>query len=115
MEKEYKLAVIGMGYVGLPLAIEFSKFYHVVGFDINKERIKNLQNNIDSNFEIEIQNQSNLKYTSIINDIKDSNLYIVTVPTPVSKDNLPDFKQISSGNLVLLDIKGLYDNSTWQL
>ena len=80
MEKDYKIAIIGLGYVGLPLAIAFSKFYNVVGFDINKERIKNLKNNIDCNFDIEIQNHSNLKYTSIINDIKDANIYIVLRP-----------------------------------
>ena len=85
MEKDYKIAIIGLGYVGLPLAVAFSRFYNVVGFDINKERIKNLQNNIDCNFDVEIQTNSNLKYTPLINDIKDSNIYIVTVPTPVTK------------------------------
>ena len=90
MKKDYKIAIIGLGYVGLPLAIAFSKYYNVVGFDINKERIKDLQNHIDSNFDIKIQNNSNLKYSSLINDIKDSNIYIVTVPTPVTNDNIPD-------------------------
>ena len=61
MEKDYKIAIIGLGYVGLPLAIAFSKHYNVVGFDINKERIKDLQNNIDSNLDIKIQNTPNLK------------------------------------------------------
>ena len=101
MEKDYKIAIIGLGYVGLPLAIAFSKFYNVVGFDINKERIKNLQNNIDSNCDIDIQNQDNLKFTSIINDIKDSNIYIVTVPTPVTKDNTPDLTLLKSATKML--------------
>ena len=74
MEKDYKIAIIGLGYVGLPLAIAFSKHYNVVGFDINKERIKDLQNNIDSNLDIKIQKTSNLKYSSLTNDIKDSNI-----------------------------------------
>jgi UDP-N-acetyl-D-galactosamine dehydrogenase len=101
MKKEYKIAIIGLGYVGLPLAIAFSKFYNVVGFDIDNERIKNLQNNIDSNFDIEIQHHSNLKYTSLINDIKDSNIYIVTVPTPVTKDNIPDLTLLKSATKML--------------
>ena len=101
MEKDYKIAIIGLGYVGLPLAIAFSKFYNVVGFDINKERIKDLQNNIDSNFDIKIQNNSNLKYSSIINDIKDVNIYIVTVPTPVTNDNIPDLTLLKSATELL--------------
>ena len=101
MEKEYKISVIGMGYVGLPLAIAFSKFYNVVGFDIKKKRIENLKNNIDCNFDVEIQNNSNLKFTSVINDIKESNIYIVTVPTPVTKENLPDLTLLKSATKML--------------
>lgn len=101
MEKEYKIAIIGLGYVGLPLAIAFSKFYQVIGFDINKARIKNLKNNIDCNFDVKVQTNSNLKYSTTINDIKDSNIYIVTVPTPVTKDNIPDLTALKTATKML--------------
>ena len=103
MEKDYKIAIIGLGYVGLPLAIEFSKFYNVVGFDINKERIRGLNNNIDSNFDVDIQDTDKLKFTSIINEVKDSNIYIVTVPTPVTKDNIPDLGLLKSATNIISD------------
>jgi UDP-N-acetyl-D-galactosamine dehydrogenase len=97
-----KIAIIGLGYVGLPLARLFSTKYNVVGFDINQTRIKELQNGHDSTLEVEdeilkaalktnIQNNDNGLYCSFdITDIKDCNYYIVTVPTPVDKNNRPD-------------------------
>lgn len=96
-----KIAVIGLGYVGLPLARLFASNYHVVGFDINKNRIEELRNGYDATFEVENQILKNVLKRSNndgiglfcsydISDIKDCNFYIVTVPTPVDKNNRPD-------------------------
>ncbi|MCV9927410.1 nucleotide sugar dehydrogenase [Flavobacterium sp. LS1R49] len=101
MEKNIKIAVIGLGYVGLPLARLFATKYAVVGFDINKSRIASLQSGIDTTLEVEDEilqkvlldktgNSIGLYCTSNIEDIKDCNYYIVTVPTPVDKNNRPD-------------------------
>lgn len=95
-----KIAVIGLGYVGLPLAIEFAKKYPVTGFDINKERIKQLQNGVDTTLETspaEIKavlshqkNKTGLSFSSNVHAIKNSNVFIVTVPTPLNRFNAPD-------------------------
>jgi UDP-N-acetyl-D-galactosamine dehydrogenase len=96
-----KIAVIGLGYVGLPLARLFATKYNVVGFDINKNRIEELRNGYDATFEVENQILKNVLKRSNnygiglfcsydISDIKDCNFYIVTVPTPVDKNNRPD-------------------------
>lgn len=90
-----KICVIGLGYVGLPLAHAFSEKYEVVGFDINKERIDELNNCIDRTLELD-KNQMReaikrgINFTMNIEDIKDSNIYIVTVPTPIKDNNDPD-------------------------
>lgn len=88
-----KISVIGLGYVGLPLAVEFGKKFDVVGFDINKERVQQLQNGIDQTQECsssELTSAIHLVYSDDIESIKDSNVYIVTVPTPVDKHFKPD-------------------------
>ncbi|MDR6403241.1 MULTISPECIES: nucleotide sugar dehydrogenase [Chryseobacterium] len=104
MEKQYKIAVIGLGYVGLPLARLFATQYPVVGFDINQKRIEELNTGEDSTLEVEnevlkavlmqespFQSAENGLYCSHnINDIQDANIYIITVPTPVDKHNRPD-------------------------
>ena len=96
------IAVIGLGYVGLPLAVEFSKYYPVVGFDINKRRIDELQNGMDFTLEVsetllkEVirphvpKSETGLFCTNIIDNISECNVYIITVPTPVDKNNRPD-------------------------
>lgn len=88
-----RIAVIGLGYVGLPLAVEFGKIYPVVGFDINNKRIEELKNGIDitkeSNAE-EINSSSNLIFSSEEKDLKDYNVFIVTVPTPINQFKSPD-------------------------
>lgn len=95
-----KIVVIGLGYVGLPLSVLFAKKYNVIGFDINKKRIHELENCTDNTHEIESQTlkelqygQSNnsIKFTNSIDLIKDADFYIVTVPTPTDKFNNPDF------------------------
>lgn len=89
--QEKKIAIIGLGYVGLPLAIEFGKKYFVKGFDINEERIFSLKNGEDSICEIS-KNEllNNIIYTSNPEDLRDCNIFIVTVPTPIDKYKSPD-------------------------
>ncbi|MFV9482476.1 nucleotide sugar dehydrogenase [Christiangramia sp. ASW11-125] len=100
-----KIAVIGLGYVGLPLARLFSSKYSVVGFDINNSRIAELKSGVDSTLEVDNKVlQASLKSTNDLrkglycssdkNDIKDCNIYIVTVPTPVDKNNRPDLTSL---------------------
>ncbi len=91
--KKIRLAVIGLGYVGLPLAVEFSKKRKVVGFDIKKSRINELNQGFDKTLEVNNGNfkiNKNLKLVNNINGIRDCNCYIVTVPTPINKINKPD-------------------------
>jgi len=119
--KSAKIAVIGLGYVGLPLAVEFSKKYSVIGFDIDRDRIDELKNNFDRTNEIpqEILEESNdLKLTFSKEDIAESNIYIVTVPTPVDRNNHPDFGplQLSSTMIASLLKKGdlvIYESTVY--
>ncbi len=93
MKKKLNIAILGMGYVGLPLAIESGKYFNTIGFDINKDKINNLKRNIDENNEVtknEIKKSKNLSFTSSINDISFCNFYIVCVPTPIDKNKKPD-------------------------
>ena len=96
---DIKIAVIGLGYVGLPLAVEFGKKYNVVGFDVNKKRINELKNKIDRTMEVyreDIEDAHYLSYTSDVQDIKDCKYYIVTVPTPIDENKKPDLKPLLS-------------------
>ena len=91
--KNDKIAIIGLGYVGLPLAVEFGKQYNCMGFDINKKRIVELNQGLDKTFEIDKKNIKSAKYlefTSNSKDLKHCNIYIITVPTPIDKYNNPD-------------------------
>ncbi len=91
--KSVKIGVIGLGYVGLPLAVEFGKKYSVLGFDINQERIKELKSGKDRTLEVskeELAEASQLSYSSALDDLKDVNVFIVTVPTPVDDFKRPD-------------------------
>lgn len=98
------IAVIGMGYVGLPLAAEFSKKFNTIGFDINNTRIDELQNGFDRTKELsadELKSYQNLKFTGKLEDIAYCNIFIVTVPTPIDADNKPDLHPlISATNMV---------------
>ena len=105
--KSANIAVIGLGYVGLPLAVEFSKKYSVIGFDIDRDRINELKNNFDRTNEIpqEILEESNdLKLTFSKEDIAESNIYIVTVPTPVDRNNHPDFGPLQSSSTMIASL-----------
>ena len=91
--KKSKIAIIGIGYVGLPLAIEFSKKRKVVAFDLSQKRIKDLINSYDYTFEVstaELKKTKNIKYSSSINDIKKCKIFIITVPTPIKNSKKPD-------------------------
>jgi len=94
-----KIAIIGLGYVGLPLAHAFSYKYDVVGFDISKDRIEELNNGIDrtlelSNTQIKDAILNNVVFTNLVNEIMDCNVYIVTVPTPINKNKKPDLSSL---------------------
>ena len=87
------IAVIGLGYVGLPLAVEFGKKRNVIGFDINQNRINELQAGHDSTLEVEdelLSEASNLSFTTNVSDLAAANVYIVTVPTPITEHKTPD-------------------------
>lgn len=91
--KKSKLAILGLGYVGLPLAIEFGKKRKVIGFDSNKDRVSQLKNSQDLNLEIssdEFKQSVNLSFTNNIDDIKDCKIFIVAIPTPIDDKNKPD-------------------------
>jgi UDP-N-acetyl-D-glucosamine/UDP-N-acetyl-D-galactosamine dehydrogenase len=104
MEINYKIAVIGLGYVGLPLAVEFAKKYPVVGFDINKSRVNEVMNGEDQTLEINDRDlkkvltktagAKGLYCSDTITDIASCNYFIVTVPTPTDKHNNPDLRPI---------------------
>ncbi|MGD8162228.1 nucleotide sugar dehydrogenase [Pantoea sp. FN0307] len=99
-----KIAIIGLGYVGLPLAVEFGKKFTTVGFDINKNRIEELKKNNDTTLECsaeEIASAEKLTFSDSIDDIKASTVYIVTVPTPVDKHFKPDLTPLISASRML--------------
>lgn len=96
LNKEAKLAVIGLGYVGLPIALEFARKIKVVGFDINQERIDLMKQNIDPSNELEASDFEgcDIEFTASIHDLKDVNFFIVAVPTPIDDSNLPNLKPL---------------------
>ncbi len=98
LNREAKVAVLGLGYVGLPLALEFAKYFEVVGFDIDRDRIAMMKEQIDPSQEIDkdlFLNKSIL-FTASLEDLKDVNLYIVTVPTPVNDYKVPDLSALKA-------------------
>jgi len=114
---EVKLAIIGLGYVGLPLAVEFGKKYPTLGFDINQSRITQLQSGTDSTLEVsdeELAETKDLSFSCTVDDLKSCNVYIVTVPTPIDAHKRPDLtplikasemlgKVISKGDTVIYE------------
>ncbi len=92
-----KLGIIGLGYVGLPLAVEFAKNKEVIGFDINSNRINQLMKNLDSTLEVEedaLKDSKNLIFSSNLNDLSDCNCFIVTVPTPIDDAKQPNLEPL---------------------
>jgi len=101
---DVKIAVIGLGYVGLPLAVEFGKVRSVVGFDVNQSRLNELRAGVDSTKETnreELAAAKNLTFTSNASDLAGCNFYIVTVPTPVNVDKIPDLSMLASASTLV--------------
>ena len=99
-----KIAIIGLGYVGLPLAVEFGKKYQVIGFDIDTNRIEQLQHGIDRTLESnkeEIAAAKGLKFSSLTADLNQCNIFIVTVPTPIDQFKAPDLKPLLKASEML--------------
>lgn len=116
LAKEAKLAVIGLGYVGLPIALEFARKIKVVGFDINQQRVDLMRSNIDPSNELEASafDGCDIHFTADINDLKDVDFYVVAVPTPIDSKNDPDLtpllgasktvgQVLSEGNYVVFE------------
>jgi len=114
MRTDYKIAVIGQGYVGLPLAIEFSKHFSVIGFDINKERVDELNRGEDHTLEADLEQLNNsikeakasgfskgYQASSDLDLLATANVYIVTVPTPIDEFNAPDLKPLRGASTML--------------
>ncbi|NDV47273.1 nucleotide sugar dehydrogenase [Paludibacter sp. 221] len=125
-----KIAVIGLGYVGLPLAIEFGKKYSVLGYDINQKRVSELQSGHDHTLEADLDSMNmamtlkktdgntGLSFSAEENDLKDYNVYIVTVPTPIDNFNTPDLKPLLSASAMIGRVikKGdivIYESTTY--
>lgn len=116
-----KVAVIGLGYVGLPLAVEFSKKFSTIGFDINKERIKELKSGLDATMELsrdELNENKNIKYSCHVDDLVDCNIYIVTVPTPIDNEQKPDLSPLVEastmiGNVIKKDDIVIYESTVY--
>ncbi|MEP7278889.1 MAG: nucleotide sugar dehydrogenase [Bacteroidota bacterium] len=91
-----RLAVIGLGYVGLPIALEFAKKIAVIGFDINEKRIGMLRNHIDPSKEVDAEafNNRNISFTNSLDVLGEANFFIIAVPTPIDKYNVPDLKPL---------------------
>ena len=102
-----KIAIIGLGYVGLPLAVAFGAKYQVIGFDINAERIANLKSGLDTTLQCtsqEIANAHQLVFTDDLTQIKDCTIFIITVPTPVTKDKQPDLHLLRTASKMVGEV-----------
>ena len=98
-----KITIIGLGYVGLPLAIEFGKKFNVLGFDISKSRVFELKKGLDSNGEFTENEilQNKIQFTHSEKDVGNSDFYIITVPTPLKKNNKPDLRPLKSASQIV--------------
>lgn len=103
LNKKKKLAVIGLGYVGLPIALEFARKISVIGFDINQKRVELMKQHIDPSNELEAKDfeGTDILFTANIEDLKQANFFIVAVPTPVDKHNVPDLKPVLSASATI--------------
>lgn len=102
-----KIAVIGLGYVGLPLAVEFGKHRSVIGFDINEQRVKQLQAGHDQTLEVDneaLQAAEGLTFSYQVTDLKECDIYIVTVPTPIDESNAPDLTPLRKASAMLATV-----------
>ena len=110
--KLYKVCVVGLGYVGLPLAIEFGKKINTLGFDISKSKINELDNKLDRDKiinEVDFKKSKYLNFSHNLSDLKKTNIFIICLPTPVNNKNLPDLSILKSGSKIVA--KNLKKNS----
>ena len=120
-EREISIALIGLGYVGLPLAVEFAKKYPVVGYDINNERIDELKKGYDRTGEVDsksLDDSKKLVLSSKSSSIKGANIYIITVPTPVDKNKTPNLKPLENaselvGSVLILGNIIIYESTVY--
>ncbi len=100
-----KIGVLGIGYVGLPLSLSFSKKYKIIAYDSKRKRINELKNGLDSNSEFSKKNfkknKKNIIFTNRVQDLKNCNIYIITVPTPINKNKKPDLKFLKLANIIV--------------
>ncbi len=111
-KKNLKIAVIGLGYVGLPLAVEFGKKYATIGFDINKSRINELNQGYDFTLEVskdELKYATKLIYSSLLDDIKNCSTFIITVPTPIDADKKPDLLPLIEATKIVSSVLKIND------
>ena len=116
-----KIALIGLGYVGLPLAVEFGKKYETIGFDINEPRVQELNQGVDNTLEVEpeeLKQATMLTYTTKPDEISSCNIYIVTVPTPIDKHKRPDLTPLiksseTIGKLLAKDDIVIYESTVY--
>ena len=118
-----KIAIIGLGYVGLPLAHAFSFKYEVIGFDVAQWRINELKNGVDRTLELSEAQvketiENNMQFTNILDDVADCNVYIVTVPTPIDKNKRPDLSPLfkaseSIGQVLKKDDIVIYESTVY--
>lgn len=116
-----KIAVIGLGYVGLPLAVEFGKKRSVIGFDINQDRINNLINGIDTTLEVsnsQILEATNLIFTDDVEKLKNCNIFIIAVPTPIDEYKRPDLTLLEKssqlvGSIIKKDDIVIYESTVY--
>jgi UDP-N-acetyl-D-galactosamine dehydrogenase len=103
INKEKKIAVIGLGYVGLPLALVFARKFSVIGFDINEARVGMMKNNIDPSKELEAKDfeGTDIQFTTNPDDLKDAHFFVVAVPTPVDEHKVPNLRPILSASTVV--------------
>ena len=119
--KDTRIAVIGLGYVGLPLAVEFGKKYLTIGFDVNRSRINSLISGNDSTLEVDtaaLESATHLGYTTDVDKLKTCNVYIVTVPTPIDIYKRPDLSPLEKasetvGKVLLKDDIVIYESTVY--
>ena len=120
VDKKQKLAVIGLGYVGLPIALEFAKKIKVIGFDINADRVKMMQNRIDPSKELEASafDGCDIEFTNELAILKEATFFIVAVPTPVDEHNTPDLTPViraseTIGKVIKKDDYVVYESTVY--
>ena len=118
---EIRIAIIGLGYVGLPLAIEFASKYHTIGFDTNKRRISELQDGVDSTLEVSAEDFERAKFLTVSDNpaaLESCNTFIVTVPTPIDEHNQPDCGPLIAaskmlGELMMVGSVVIYESTVY--